>query len=144
MSITSANAIIMLAIPGVFPTPVQMQQFSADDVFSNDAVASNETAMGVDGILAAGFVFAPVDWTISLMADSPSNDLFDTWYQAMRQVVDTYRANGTIWLPSLNKKYDMVNGALTRYPNMANAQKTLRQRQYVIQWQSITPAPVAP
>jgi hypothetical protein len=74
------------------------------------------------------------------MADSPSNAFFDTWYQQMVKAVETYRANGSIWLPGLNRKFDMVNGALTTYRNMPDAAKTLRSRQFVITWQRITPA----
>ena len=139
-SITSANAIIMLAVPGVFSSPVPLQQFAADDIFTNDAIQAAETAMGVDGYLAAGFVYAPVSWSVSLMADSPSNDFFDQWYQANKLAVDVFRANGTVQLPSLNKKFNMVNGALTSYRNMPDAAKTLRSRAFVITWQSVDPA----
>lgn len=142
MSITSANSVVMLAVPGVFPAPQAIQQFSADDVFTNDDVQANELAMGVDGKLAAGFVFNPVPWSISLMADSPSNAFFDTWYQAMVRAVDTFRCVGTVWLPSLNKKYDLQNGALTRYRNMPDAQKTLKPRAFIITWERVSPAVV--
>jgi hypothetical protein len=139
-SITSANAVIMLSVAGVFNAPVPMQQFSADDIFGNDPIQANEVSMGIDGVLAAGFVFNPVPWSLSLMANSPSNDFFDQWYQAMRKEIDTFRAEGTIWLKSINKKYAMTNGALTTYGNMPNAQKTLRPRQHIITWESISPA----
>jgi hypothetical protein len=139
-SITAANSVIMLAVSGVFSTPRPLQQFAADDIFTNDPVQAAETAMGVDGFLAAGFVFAPVSWSVSLMADSPSNDFFDQWYNAMRNQVDVYRCNGTILLPSLQKKFNLNNGALTTYRNMPDAAKTLRSRAFVITWQSVTPA----
>lgn len=142
-SITSANAIITLAIPGVYSAPQQLQQFSAEDIFTNDPVQANEVAMGVDGFLAAGFVFNPVAWSISLMADSPSNKVFDDWYLFMKQNVETYRCNGTVWLRSLNKKYDMSNGALTTYRSMSDAARTLRSRAFVITWQDISPAYIA-
>lgn len=143
-SITSANAVIMLAVPGVFNAPQAIQQFAAEDIFTNDPIQSNEVAMGVDGHLAAGFVFAPTTWSISLMADSPSNSFFDQWYQAMVRVVESYRCNGTIWLPGVNKKYDMANGALTTYRNMPDAAKTLKSRAFVITWERISPALIAP
>lgn len=142
-SITSANAQILLAVPGIFPAPTPLQQFAADDIFTNDPVQVNEVAMGVDGFLAAGFVFSPVSWSVSLMADSPSNDFFDRWYQESVRAVDAYRCNGTIWLPGLNKKYDMVNGALQTFRNMPDAAKTLRSRSYVIVWQRVSPAVIA-
>ena len=142
-SITSANAVIMLAVPGVFPAPQAIQQFAAEDIFTNDPVQANEVAMGVDGYLAAGFVFAPTSWSVSLMADSPSNQFFDTWYQTMVKNVETYRCNGTIWLKSINKKFDMSNGALTTYRNMPDAARTLRSRAFVITWQRISPSLIA-
>lgn len=140
LSITSANAIVMLAVPGVFPAPQQIQQFSADDIFTNDPVPASEVSMGVDGFLAAGFVFSPISWSISLMADSESNKFFDDWYQWNRDHIESYRCNGTVWLRSVNKKYEMVNGALTTYRHMPDAGRTLRSRSYVITWQSVNPA----
>lgn len=141
-SITSANAVIMLAVTGVFNAPQALQQFAADDIFTNETIQAAETAMGVDGFLAAGFVFAPVPWAVSLMADSPSNDFFDTWYQANVKAIDVFRCNGTVWLPSLQKKYNLNNGALTTYKNMPDAAKTLRSRSFQIILQSVTPAPL--
>jgi hypothetical protein len=130
----------MIAVPGVFSSPQPLQQFAAEDIFTNDPVQAAEVAMGVDGFLAAGFVFSPVSWSVSLMADSPSNNFFDQWYQANVKAVDTFRCNGSIWLPSLAKKFDMQNGALTTYRNMPDAAKTLRSRAFVITWQRVSPA----
>ena len=140
-SITSANAVLMLAVTGVFSSPQPLQQFAADDIFTNDSIPAAETIMGVDGHLAAGFVFAPVHWSVSLMADSPSNDLFDQWYQANSKAIDVFRSNGTVLLPSLGKKFNMNNGALITYRTMPDAARTLRSRTFVIAWESITPAP---
>lgn len=141
-SITSANSVIMLAVPGVFNAPTPLQQFAADDIFTNDPVAAAEVAMGVDGFLAAGFVFAPVQWSVSLMADSPSNAFFDEWYRANVKAIDVFRCNGSVWLPSLGQKFAMTNGALTTYRNMPDAAKTLRSRSFVVTWQSVSPAPL--
>jgi hypothetical protein len=141
-SITSANAVIMIAVPGVFNAPQPLQQFAADDIFTNDPVPAAEVAMGVDGFLAAGFVFSPVQWSVSLMADSPSNDFFDQWYLANVKAIDVFRANGTLWLPSLAKKFAMTNGALTTYRHLPDAAKTLRARAFVVTWQSVSPAPL--
>jgi hypothetical protein len=141
-SITSANSVVMLAVPGVFNAPQPLSQFAVDDIFTNEPIQAAETAMGVDGFLAAGFVFAPVPWAVSLMADSPSNDFFDQWYQANVKAIDVFRCNGSIWLPSLGKKFNMNNGALTTYRNMPDAAKTLRSRSFQITWQNISPAPL--
>ena len=98
--------------------------------------------MGLDGHLAAGFVYAPVPWSVSLMADSPSNTIFDQWYAANKQAVDLFRSNGSVWLPSLGKKWAMTNGALTVYRPMPDAAKTLRPRTFQILWESVDPAPL--
>jgi hypothetical protein len=140
MSITSANSTIMLAVPGVFNAPQALEQFAADDIFTNDAVAAAETMMGVDGVLTGGFVYASVPWTVTLMADSPSNDFFDTWYNFNRQAIDVFTCNGTVWLPSLGKKFNLNKGFLKTYRNMPDAAKTLRPRAFVIEWNSVTPA----
>ena len=82
-SITSANAIIMLTIPDLFPAPQQLQGFAADDVYGVNDLKSAEVLMGVDGKLSGGFVFVPIEWSISFQADSPSLDIFDQWWTAM-------------------------------------------------------------
>jgi hypothetical protein len=142
-TITSANAVIMLSVAGVFPAPQALQQFSAEDIFTNDPVQANEIAMGVDGFLAAGFVYNPIPWSVSLMANSPSNEFFDQWYLTMKKNTESYRANGTIWLKSINKKYDLTNGALTTYRNMSDAARTLRSRAFVITWEDVSPSVIA-
>ncbi|MGA1801484.1 phage tail fiber protein [Rhizobium sp. HT1-10] len=62
-SITSANAIITLTIPGLFNTPVQLQGFSADNIYESEVQEIAETSMGVDGKLSAGYVFNPINQT---------------------------------------------------------------------------------
>lgn len=140
MSITSASAVLMMSVVGIYDSPQQLQRFSADDIFTNDPVQVAETAMGVDGYLSAGYVNNPVSWSVSLMADSPSNAFFDRWVQENRRAGDCYRCNGSIWLPALNQKFNMNNGALTTQRYMPDAAKTLRSRTFVIVWESITPA----
>lgn len=139
-SITSANAIYMLAVPPLFAVPQQLQWFSADNIFGTDPLQAAETSMGVDGHLSAGFVFVPVKQSVSLQADSPSNDLFDTWYQAQQLVKELYRCTGIVVLTALRKKWTLNNGVLDTYPPIPDAAKTLQPRRYSITWESISPA----
>jgi hypothetical protein len=141
-SITSANAVLTLAIPLVFPTPQQLQGFAADDIFDVPALRSAEVQMGVDGVLSAGFVFVPVPQTLSLQADSASNDLFDTWWTQMQATKNTYQAQGLIVLPAIGKKYTLVQGTLTQYKPAPAGKRVLQPRQYEITWASINPSPV--
>ena len=135
MSITSANAVLTLSISSLFPNPVQLQQFAVDDIYSVDAMESAETMMGVDGYLTGGFVYVPVKQGITLMADSPSNDIFDTWWEGQQQIQDLYFATQTLLLPSLGKKWTLSRGILTSYPPIPDGKKLLQPRKYSITWQ---------
>jgi len=141
-SITAANAVFLLQIPGVFPIPVQLQGFSADDIFDFDPIASVETLMGVDGVLSGGYVNVAKKQSITLQADSASNTIFDQWQQAQVTALDTIIANGTVWLISIGTKWALTTGFLTDYPPVPGAGKILKPRKYGLTWQSVTPAPV--
>jgi hypothetical protein len=140
MSLTSANAIITLSISDLLAAPIQIQGFSVDDIFSTGALKSAETQMGVDGVLSGGWVNVPVPQTYDLMADSPSNDIFDTWWAAEQAAQDVYTASGVILLPGLNRKWTMVKGFLTSYQPLPDVKKLLQSRKYEITWQQSQPA----
>lgn len=139
-SITSSNSIYTLSVTDLFTSPIQLQGFSAEDIFTTQPLASVETLMGIDGVLSGGFVFVPVVQSISLQADSASNDVFDQWYQAQQLAKDVYTAEGIIILTSIGKKWNLSNGYLSSYPPMPDAAKTLRPRRYAITWNSMNAA----
>lgn len=143
MSITSANAVLTLSQAILFPTPIQLQGFAADDIYDVDSIKSVEDSMGVDGVLSFGFVFVAVPQNISLQADSDSNDFFDTIWTQMQAAEDVYPLNGTIILPGISTKFAMVNGGLTGYKPIPDAKKTLQPRRYQITWNKVFPQPSA-
>jgi hypothetical protein len=138
--ITSANSILTLSIENLYTTPQQIQGFSAEDVFDAEPVDNGETQMGVDGKLSAGFIYAPIDWSITLMADSDSNDIFDNWYQAEVAAVSKYFSQATVLLPAIGKKWAMSNGVMVKFPPMPNAKKVLQPRKFTIRWERISAA----
>lgn len=140
-SITSPNAILMLAIVGIYTVPQQLQGFTADDVTDIADINSAELSMGVDGKLSGGFVHVPVQQGIMLQADSDSNDLFDVWHSSQQAAGELFFASGIIRLPSLQKSYALTRGILTGYKPMADVKKTLQPRKYQITWQSVLAAP---
>ena len=144
MSITSANALIVLTVPGVLAVATQLQGFAADDVFDTDDVEMAATLMGVDGILSGGFVYSMVPWNIALQADSPSMPVFEAWDQAQQAVVDVLPAQATVTLTSVGRSYQMVTGYLVRGKRMPDAKKTLMPRKWRIDWQRVIPIPVGP
>jgi hypothetical protein len=139
-TITSANAILFLTIPSLYPTPQQIQGFAVDDIYDIPDLEIGESMMGVDGVLSAGWVNVKVPQTIALMADSPSNNIFDTWYTSEQQIQDKLVANGSITLTSIGKKYAMITGYLTGFKPIADGKKVLQPRKFVVTWQSIIPA----
>lgn len=141
MSITASNAVIMLNIPLVFPAPVQLQGFSADNVFGTDALAESEVQMGVDGLLSAGFVYVPVKQNYTLMANSESNDVFDAWRAANVAQGESIEADAIVLLKSIAKKFTMTKGYLTSWQPAPDAQRVLQPRRHEITWERISPSP---
>jgi hypothetical protein len=142
-TITSANAVLMLSVSALYPSPQQIQGFGVDDVFDFDPLESAETQMGVDGVLSAGFVYVPIPMAITLKADSPSNLFFDTWWSAQQQIADLYPATGNITLSSIGRKYAMTTGWLKTFPPVSDAKRVLQARKFIIHWQKISPANIA-
>jgi hypothetical protein len=139
-TLTAANSIIMLSINGLYPTPVQLQGYSADDVFDSEEIDAAETMMGVDGKLSGGLIYVEKPWNIVLMANSASNQIFDNWVQSQIAQNDLFTANMSIVLPSLGSTTAFSNGILKKYPPMASAKKILQPRKFTIVWESISNA----
>lgn len=140
-SITAANAIITLSIPGVFSTPQQLQQFSVDDIADVDTLTVAETLMGVDGFLTGGYVFNKVKYVYTLQADSPSTFVFDQWKLAQDAAQDTLPANGLMTLKSLGTKWKWTRGFLTEWSPAPNVKKLVQPRKFTVEWQRVLPQP---
>lgn len=140
-TITSANAVITLTIPGLYNSPIQLKGFSADNIYTTDNQDITETSMGVDGVLSGGFVFTPVTQTISLQSDSTSNDLFSRWIAAQKASREVITANGRTTLSAIGRAFVSTKGFLVSIPPMPTAARTLQPRAYTIQWQSVQEVP---
>lgn len=142
MSITSANAILMINIAGLFATAQQIQGWAADEAFEVETVEATETLMGIDGILSGGFVNAPVPMGITLMADSPSLGFFETWAVQQRLNQDAFTGSGILRLPGLGRKWAMPKGFLRNFMPIPAARKVLQPRRFSIIWESVGPQPI--
>jgi hypothetical protein len=141
-TITSADATITLTVAGLFDTPVQLQQFAAEDIFDMPTTTHSEVVMGADGVQSAGFVFTSRPQTFALQANSPSCQLLDDWINAEEQAVDIFRADGTITLRALGKVWTMTNGALTNFAQISDAKKVLQPRKFTITWERVVASPL--
>lgn len=141
MSLTAANAVIMLSQATLFPVPQQIQEFAADDVTDIDPARILESMMGVDGVLSFGYVHTDRRQSITLQATSKSNRFFDTIAQQQQAAQDVYPLNGIIVLPAVKLKFIMTNGGLETYKVMPAVKKVLQARTYNIVWNRVDVAP---
>lgn len=141
MSLTAANSIITISQATIFPVPQTLQGFAADDVTDIESAKILEHLMGVDGFLSFGFVWVERMQEITLQANSASNSVFDTINAQQEAVQDVYPLSGTIILPAIGVKLNLINGGLETYKPMPQAQKLLRPRKYRLVWNRVTIAP---
>jgi hypothetical protein len=142
-TITSANSSFVLNIPGVFPVPIPLEGYAADDAFMVEPFDTAEALMGVDGKMSAGFTPNVKNLTVTLQADSPSLEVFDAWVGAMETNREVFYADATIVLPSISKTYNMRKGALKNATKLPDAKKVLQPVKYVIAFEAIEPALIA-
>ena len=136
-TITSANAVVTITVPGLFNTPVQLQGFSTDKAWDAAAVVVTESQIGVDGRKTAGLVFNQIKQTFSFQADSPSVAVFEKIYSSMKTANDVYYIDGNIFLQGTSQNYHCIKGTLEDYNSMASAGKVLAAREFSISWGSI-------
>jgi hypothetical protein len=141
-SITSSNAVYMLGITGLYPTPQQLEYWGVDEMFETDALVSAETQMGVDGHLSGGYIYNEVKQTLTFMADSPSCLIFDNWYASQKSAGENLIANGVIVLKGPGSKYALTRGFLASWTPIPSARKVLQARKFAITWESVQAAPI--
>lgn len=142
MDITSANAVLQLTVLGLFPIPVQLQGFAADDIYDSDDVDAADTIMGADGKLSGGVVLAMIAQNIRFQADSPSIPIIDAWYQGQRAAIAVFGAQMNVSLTAVNTSYQCFNGILRRWKLLPDAKRVLQPRVARIEWESIIPIPI--
>lgn len=136
-TITSANSVFTIVIPGLFPAPVQLRGYASDKAFTTEAIDLAEVQMGVDGRMTAGFVPNPTKQTVTLQADSPSKDIFTALIQAMKTAREVFYISGSIALPSTGESFTLTRGILTNTKQIPDAQKVLQPMDFVITWESV-------
>jgi len=139
-TITSANSILTMIVPGLFPVPVSIQGYSTDDAFMLDALDLAETVMGVDGRMSAGYVPKEVKLTITLQADSASKDFFAILTQAVKTAREVFYMSATLSLPSTGEAFTFTRGILTSVEQLPSAKKMLQPQKFVITWESVNRA----
>lgn len=125
LDITSTNSTVILTVEDLFPQGVTLEGFSVDTIISSDEVTMAETRMGVDGKMASGYVPSPKSVTISLEANSPSQEVFNVIYGATEATKKIYKCNLSVNVPSLKRSYNWVDGCVVSGKPTSDVKKTL-------------------
>lgn len=141
-TITAANSLLYLSVRNLYPVSQQIQGYAADAAFLFDAFDTAEAVMGVDGRMSAGFTPAVKVMTVTLQADSTSNDFFDNWQNAQRTAREIYYGDGQVVLPAVRKVFTLTKAVLNNLTPMPAVNRTLQQRQFRLTWEDVVPAPL--
>jgi len=136
-TITSADAIFALTVTNLYPSAQTLEGYAADAMFALGDTEMAVTVRGADGKLSGGFVFGQYLQTITIMPDSPSRDVFETWQLTSQTSKAVFRCNATIILPAIGRKYTLTNGVLVRVKTIPDAQRVLQAATYQIDWESV-------
>ena len=141
-SITSANTTFTITIAGLFSAPQQIQQYKVEDAFDSEAVNNGEIVKGVDNFIAAGWLPTLPKLNVSLMANSPSNDIFDQWFQEEQQQMNKLIGQGIITVPGISTQYTLINAYLSDFMHVPGAKKTMEGRKFSLILDDISYSPI--
>lgn len=141
-SITSANATFTLSVAGLFSSPQQIQAFAVEDAFDSEAVENKEVVKGVDAFITAGWIPTLPKLNVTLLPNSPSNAIFDQWFQSEQQQMQPLLAQGVITVPGIATQFTLLNVYLFSFMHLPPAKKTLQARKHVLVLDDISYAPI--
>lgn len=135
-TITSADSIFALTVTNLFPSAQTLEGYAADAMFALGDTEMAVSVRGADGKLSGGFVFGEYLQTITIMPDSPSRELFETWQLTSLTSKAVFRCNATIILPAIGRKFTLTNGILQRVKAIPDAQRVLQAMTIQINWEN--------
>lgn len=137
MDITSSNSVLTLTVEELFPSGIQLQNFSVDSMFAADALDLAETRMGIDGKIAAGYTPNIKAVTITLEASSPSYPSLQQIAAAMQTNRKIYPATLTARIESIGKRITWSKGTLKSGSIVPNAKKVLDPTEWVFHFETV-------
>lgn len=140
-TITAATAQFSLSVVGLFPTPILLKGYGADDAFLGEALENAEVVMGIDAKMSLGWVPNPVKVAVVFQPDSPSIDLFNAWGVAQQGAKEVFIANATIYIPATTYKYALTKGALVNWKPLPELKRIIQPQRYEMTFESIVGGP---
>ncbi|MDE5682502.1 MAG: hypothetical protein K2I05_09310, partial [Mailhella sp.] len=137
-NITSANASAIMVVDTLFPVGFALEAFSTDQSIAMGEDTVTETRMGVDGVMAAGFVPSIKSITISFEEFSPSVTYLQQLYQAMQANKKKYDITLIVTVPSVSKSYTFTGGVLKTAKILADHKNVLDPVTYGFDFEKVT------
>lgn len=106
-SITSANASIVLTIPGVYSSGVLLQNYAVNDILEPEPQTLTESRVGADGEVVGGYVFNLSKFRLMFQANSDSIAVFHAWKAAQDAITDVIAATMKIICPAFGLDVDL-------------------------------------
>lgn len=138
IDITSANSKLRIVIPQIFPAGFDVDDYAADSMFETATLQNKEDMMSADGKYHAGYVYNPVEFTINVMPTSRAGALLDQVYAAERTSISAFSVNATLAIPSLDAKWNFVNGVLYSWNPIPPGRRILQPRAAVFHFEQVT------
>ena len=129
LTITSANAVLMLRCKGVYDNFIKLQGFQADNAWGFGDANIGESRMGVDGKQSIGYTPHEVEWTLFLEANSPSVDIMENIRKDFNANMESRLIDIVVEVPSVKKRFK-ASGALIKLTGGISGEKLLAGSQY--------------
>ena len=129
LTITSANAVLMLRCKGVYDNFIKLQGFQADNAWGFGDANIGESRMGVDGKQSIGYTPHEVEWTLHLEANSPSVDIMENIRKDFNANMESRLIDIVVEVPSVKKRFK-ASGALIKLTGGISGEKLLAGSQY--------------
>ncbi|PHM30026.1 phage tail fiber protein [Xenorhabdus innexi] len=113
LTITSANAVLMLRCKGIYDDWVTIQGFQVDNALEFGKVTLGETRIGVDGRQSIGYMPHETSWTLYLEANSPSTQIMENIRKDFNSNMETRFIDLVIEMPSIKKRYTGTGGLIS-------------------------------
>lgn len=123
--ITSANSVIVLTCEDLYPSGVQLDNFSADSSITQADEEIASTRMGIDGHMSSGWIPSIKSVSVSVEPTSDAATVFDTIYKASQTARAPYTISLTVNVPSIGKTVTYKNGTLKNWKPLPDHRQVL-------------------
>ncbi|PIT58372.1 hypothetical protein BHC49_01685 [Snodgrassella alvi] len=129
LTITAANAVLMLRCKGVYDNFITMQGFQADNAWNFGDANLSEARIGVDGKQSMGYTPHQIEWILHLEANSKSIAILENIRKDFNTNMETRPIDIVVEIPSIKTRYS-ATGALISQSGGTSGQKLLVGSQY--------------